>query len=371
MTENRILFVLNSLEIGGAERMTVSVAKHINRLPDYRSYVCSLCGLGPFFDSLKNDNIKVYQLKKRPQFKPGNSWRLARFIKKEKIDIVTSINSAPLRCTYFASLFVPDMKILHVDQGRSFPNPKKYRPSMKFLSTRIHKIIAVSEELKSSIVKFEHVQPERIRVIYNRIDGSLFEAPINAADKKTELGLPLNKLVIGTGVRLAEQKGITYLLKAIALLAHNRNDFCVVIAGDGPLRAALEQETHHLGIQNLIHFIGERTDIHEVIQLFDIYVLPSLWEGLPLVLPEAQAAKRPIIATSVGGTPKVIEDGRNGLLVPPKDPDRLAEAIKELLESPAKRKTFANSGHETFLEKFSLEMSVKEYLEEYKAMLNK
>ena len=197
----------------------------------------------------------------------------------------------------------------------------------------------------------------------------MFELGIDLDKLKMNLKLPAEKLIVGTGVRLAEQKGITYLLKAIKLMSQKRDDFCVVIAGDGPLRASLVEEAVQLGVGNLVHFIGERTDIHDVIKLFDVYVLPSIWEGLPLVLPEAQAAKRAIVAADVGGVNQVIDNGKNGTLVPSKDPEALVEAIVDMLDNPGKRASFASAGYDTFKEKFSLEISARQYIDEYNNIL--
>jgi len=142
----------------------------------------------------------------------------------------------------------------------------------------------------------------------------------------------------------------------------------LLIVGDGPLKEDLKQETQRLGISNDVIFTGYRTDIPQLLSVMDIFVLPSLTEGLPMVLLEAMASRKPIIATNVGAIPKVINKD-NGLLVEPKDVTALQRAIEILLNDKGIKQKFASSSYETVMVKFSSEQMCSKYYELYKEVM--
>jgi glycosyltransferase involved in cell wall biosynthesis len=176
-----------------------------------------------------------------------------------------------------------------------------------------------------------------------------------------ELGIKKGGPIIGLGVRLSEQKGITYLLQAMPEVIKFFPDITLVIAGEGPCEDALKKDAIHLGIDQHVLFIGPRVDIPELLKLFDLYVLPSLWEGLPMVLLEAMAASCPIVATNVGGTSMVITHGVNGSLVRPKEPAHLASGIINLLSNEKLRQRYIDHGREVFNKNFCASVMTKKY----------
>ncbi|OGD11773.1 MAG: hypothetical protein A2Y86_06315 [Candidatus Aminicenantes bacterium RBG_13_62_12] len=176
---------------------------------------------------------------------------------------------------------------------------------------------------------------------------------------RKELGLERPGFVIGTIARLHRQKGLSYLLRAIPEILRAHPGARVVIAGGGPLRRRLEDEARRLGVGDAALFLGERTDAPALLGLFDVFVLSSLWEGLPYVLGEAAAAGIPILATDIEGTREVIRDGENGLLVPPADPAALALAVNLLLGDTALRRRLAASARKAIKEHFDLALMLR------------
>ena len=150
--------------------------------------------------------------------------------------------------------------------------------------------------------------------------------------------------MIGLCVRLSEQKGITYLLKAMPEVIAKYPDITLIIAGKGVLREKLEKEAKKLGVEDNVYFIGPRMDIAELLNIFDLYVLPSIWEGLPMVVIEAMAAKCPILATNVGGNGQAIVNGESGILIEPKNARALTDAIIDVLSDEALRSKLKNNG---------------------------
>jgi glycosyltransferase involved in cell wall biosynthesis len=195
--------------------------------------------------------------------------------------------------------------------------------------------IAVSYDLADFLVSEYRIEPERISTIPNGIDVGRFAAGLDVTGIREQLGISGDKRIIGTIGRLMEQKGTEYLIRAYAVLARAHPDTCLVIVGDGELRGGLERLAGDLGVGDSVIFTGIRQDIPEMLTLFDIFVLPSLWEGQPITIMEAMAAGKPVVATDAGGNEEILHRGEFGMIVPTHDPGALCDAIGKLLADRA------------------------------------
>jgi glycosyltransferase involved in cell wall biosynthesis len=160
---------------------------------------------------------------------------------------------------------------------------------------------------------------------------------------------------------LSEEKGVAYLLRAMPGVLREQPGAVLVVVGEGPLDSELRALAAELGIETRIRFLGPRSDMAAILGIFDVYVLPSLREGLPLALLEAMAAGCPIVATEVGGVPSVVEPGVTGELVPPKDPDALAAGILSLLADERLRRKFSEAGPRLVRDRYSVEAMTRRY----------
>ncbi len=183
---------------------------------------------------------------------------------------------------------------------------------------------------------------------------------IDRPAKRTALGASEDALLIGSVGRLAEQKGYRYLLEAAPAVLQRFPAARFLIVGEGPLRAELEAQAQALGISTQVIFAGGRGDIEELLPCLDLFVSPSLWEGLPAVILESMAAKVPVLATAIPGTQEIIAHGRNGWLVPPANPVALSQAILDLLADEDTRATLIQGGYET-VQNFSMEKMAARY----------
>ncbi|MBN1186585.1 MAG: glycosyltransferase [Bacteroidales bacterium] len=359
--------VINSFDIGGAERVAINIAANLDPLM-FNSFILTIDGLGPFKSILDNLGIEYKSLNKGPGTKPEIFFKIAKESRMRGVDVITTHNYGALFYGAIGGRLAGIKRILHVDHAREFPGNKRII-SEKLLSKITYKVIAVSAELKNNLIQYERIRSDKIDIILNGIDETQFNRDFDKDIKKAELGFKDNKIIIGTCVRLAEEKGLIYLLDAVKLISQKRQDFRVLIAGDGPLRRDLEERAASLQLNNHVVFLGARMDINEIIHLIDIYTLTSVREGLPLSILEAMAARRAIVATTVGGVPDVISNNKNGILVPPRQPIAFADAIEFFMDNPSKRAEFGNRSYVKFMEKYSAKMMAHSYGIYYEQMM--
>lgn len=232
---------------------------------------------------------------------------------------------------------------------------------LRFLTTRI---ITVSEYLRRELIEREGIEKHRVVTVHNGIDITPFhgDRAVGMAVRR-ELGIPEDAPVVGTVARLAPQKGVTYLIKALARLRNYLPSVRGVVVGDGPLREDLEREASEYAVP--VTFTGYYADIPASLASFDVVAIPSVTEGLSLSVLEAMASARPVVAAAVGGLPEVILEGRTGLLVPPRDPEALSTALYRLLTRPAEAGRMGTAGRERVRQSFTLEKMVNRTREIY------
>jgi glycosyltransferase involved in cell wall biosynthesis len=207
--------------------------------------------------------------------------------------------------------------------------------------------------------------------INNSINPSRFKhVSIDIPSKKRDLGLPTNKFIIGSIGRLTKQKGYSYLLQSVKITSQTSTNFHCLIIGDGEERTALDNEINNLKISEFVTFLGPRQDIPELYPLMDLFVSPSLWEGLPTVILESMAAGIPILATDIPGTRELITHKQNGWLVPAKSPKLMSQAILSLINNPRLRRNLVQSANKK-IPAFSITTVAQEYLSLYERVRSK
>jgi glycosyltransferase involved in cell wall biosynthesis len=202
-----------------------------------------------------------------------------------------------------------------------------------------------------------------LKVIHNGADLQMFEPSRFQAvipDFRRSMGIEENLFILGNIARLTEQKGQEVLLQAVSLLIRQGRNLKVVLVGGGPRRGELESLVDRLGINDHVLFLGPRHDLPELLSLFDILVLSSHWESLPVIILEAMAMAKPVVATDVAGVCEVVEDEVTGLLVEPNKPQLLAQAILKLMDNPGLAAQMGIAGRQRVERDFSVERMVAE-----------
>ena len=362
--KTRLMIITHDLAIGGLQQVVVNLCRTINRDKFDVSVLC-LRTLGEFVPEVEKLGIKVFFLPQKKGTDYFSFLGVAKILRREKIEVIHTHNTQPFIDGTIGALLSGVKTIVHTDHARSFPDKRRYMFAEWFMSHFAYKIVGVSKHTSQNLLKYEKISRKKIVTIPNGIDGEKFNIKIDKKAKRKELGVKGNGPVIGLGVRLNKGKGITYLLQAMPAIIKAFPDITLIIAGEGPAEDELQQEAFDLGVANNVKFIGARLDIPEFLKLFDAYILPSLSEGLPMVLLEAMAAGCPIVATNVGGIPSVIEHGESGILVEPQKSKPLAFEIIELLTKKKLADKYSKNGLEKFKDCFSAEIMFEKYEELY------
>jgi len=361
MPKINVMQVVHDLNFGGMQRVVVDLCLNIDP-SKYKMHVCCLETLGPNIEELQRNAIPVFLIKKKAGLDYSLPFKLRKLFLKQRVKIVHTHGINPFFYGTIGAKLARVPVTIQTDHARGqFPVPKKEMISEMALSWFVDKIVAVSEGVKSDLVKYEHINPDKIKVIYNGIDGSKYRVKIDTAKKRKEFGISKDDKVIGVGVRLSKQKGISYLIEAVSLLIKIIPGVKLLIVGDGEYTNNLKKLSEKAGIEDKVIFTGFRSDIPELLQIMDVYVLPSLWEGHPLVLLEAMAAGKPIVATDIPGNRETVEHGKTGLLVPVRNIEELAKALLKLLGDEDLLNQMGYMGNKLFEGQFTIKPIVGEY----------
>ncbi|WP_119072342.1 glycosyltransferase [Aggregatilinea lenta] len=229
--------------------------------------------------------------------------------------------------------------------------------------------IAISDAIRRFSIEVEGARPDQIRTIHYGLNPASIDAPAGMRTQLSEqIGAPPDALLVGSVCRLIEQKGLMDGLRGFAQVARDVPEAHYVLAGDGPLRGALEAEAIQLGVADRVHFLGWRDDARAVMSALDLLLAPSLWEGFGLVFLEAMALGVPILSTCVSAIPEVVIDGETGWLVPPHDADAVAVALREALVHPPLLMARGRAGRQRLETHFTVERMVDQTVEVYRSL---
>jgi glycosyltransferase involved in cell wall biosynthesis len=329
----RVVHLVETLELGGMERAiaTLCLATDHTR---FDVSVVAMKRLGPVAAELLAAGIPV-ECANVPSSPPDYfAWRhVVPVLRRLRPDIVHTHNSAALIYGAPSARWCGVSTIIHTDHGRAFPDRKHVMVAERIASALVWRVVAVSAPLARDLGEHVGIASARLRVVPNGV------ADLPPANEDAVHGLRRDWLrgatgpLVGLGARLVWEKGLDDLLHAWRLVSAAIPDARLVIAGDGPERVALEGLTTELGLATSVQFAGTVTDMPSLYRALDVFVLPSVSEGLPLALLEAMAASLPIVATRVGGIPSVLESAGAGELVPSRAHELLAEALLRVLGS--------------------------------------
>lgn len=363
-----VVHVVYRLDIGGLENGIVNL---INRMPDdrFRHAIICLTDHTDFSSRIKKP-LKIIDLHKKPGQDIGLYFRLWRVFRQLRPDIVHTRNLATLEAQLPAFLLGIKGRI-HGEHGRDIHDLDntnwKYRWLRIFFRFLVKRYIALSHDLGEYLTRDVGVSSDRLDVITNGVDSLLFSPPIDQCKDKNSNGTVSH--VFGTVGRLEEVKGHEYLIDAVNILRQSSpllvESMRVIIVGNGSLRKHLEEKARECGLNNVFSFYGARDDVVNVLHEMDVFVLPSLAEGISNTILEAMSCGLPVIATNVGGNPELVSEGETGTLVDRCNPSSLAEAMASYLISKEKIQYQGKKARERILSEFSMQSMVTSYMKVY------
>ncbi len=348
-SENHLLTLLPQLDPNRFEihYAILSEFRHVELLEDYQK-------------RLEHAGIPVPIFVMRKYFDFGLFWKLVRYMKAEEFDIV---HTHLIHADFYGTLTAKAAGIGRIVSSRHNDDKfRNYLPSIwlnRFLARWHDRLVVISDALGRFLQEVEGIPAEKIVRIHYGLQAKEAEHHADPAYVRQEFQIPEYVPVIGTIGRLTTQKGQRYLVEAVKQVTAHFPELQLVIIGAGELRSELKQQSQELGIAANMIFAGYRTDALKLLSGCDFFVFPSLWEGFGLVLLEAMALKKAIVASRVSAIPESVLNGKTGFLVPPKDADRLADAMLTLLKDPALTQTMGTAGYTHLQENFSVQKMVQ------------
>lgn len=362
----RVVYLVHTLGLAGLENVVVSL---INGL-EPSLFACTIVSLQePLQNKVDTERVQVVSLDKKGGNDPRLIYRLYRFLRQERPHIVQTHNWGTLLEGALAAKLAGVPIVIHAERGTIEGRRRNLFVQRRLLKV-VDQVLSASEALRQRLAASTGFPYEKIKPIPNGVDVSLFSPrPTEKQRIRKNLGLELTAIYIGTVANLRPVKNHALLLRVGSRLCQSHEQVRFVFAGDGPLKEQLVALAEELGISTKVRFLGARSDIPEVLNALDIFVLPSLSEGMPNAVLEAMACGLPIVATRVGGIPELIDDGNTGFLVPSEDERQLEAILGHLLHDDAKRRALGEKGRQRVLECFRLERMVNEYQELYSSLV--
>ncbi|HNT78218.1 MAG TPA: glycosyltransferase [Anaerolineae bacterium] len=385
MTKLKILLLNTQMEAAGAQKAMLTLARGLQQrghtvtvatMYDKAEYV-------PLFRQQYGVNIVDLQMKPSKQVSKIKKVvavlkgvrRLMRLMQQEKFDVLQTFS-------HYSNILGPLLAYISGVRVRVSSQRMSLKGSPRWLllldrwmvnSFLVNKMVSVSEGTRRFSIEVQKMRPEKLLTIHNSIDLDRF-SPVakdsrHLTQLRQDLGLPEHALVVIVVARLHVQKGHRFLIESLPSIHRTFPRAHFLFVGEGELRQDLEDRVKQTGVEEIVHFLGMRQDIPELLTLSDLFVLPSLWEGLPNSVLEAMAMGTPVIATNVDGCPEVIRDGETGTLIPAEDSAALAQAIIRLLGDAVMRQQFAQAGQRWVVENFSEEKNISAFEQLYESLI--
>jgi glycosyltransferase involved in cell wall biosynthesis len=369
MNKIRVVHIVPLLSPGGAERVAVHIARGLNR-QRYEPVVISLSGrVGCDLDHmLEVAGIEVRYLGKRPGFDYRLYRRVHSALKEYEPDVIHT-HLHVFRYTLPSMLLMKHISVVHTVHNLAEREIEpRARLIQRYALTHGVKPIAVAEEVATSLKRLYGIR--NCQVISNCIPTGVYANPqIPRKEWRAKAGFKDTDVLFVCVARFAPQKNHALLLKAFAEGPASDPRAHLVLVGEGDLRAGLEEQAMKLELAGKAHFLGLRSDIPEVLGAMDVFVLSSDYEGNPLSVLEAMASGLPIVSTAAGGVPNLLENGKEGFLVPPGDLQGLAKSMNSLLKYRAGRESMGAAAASHARENFDVSHLVRSYEQVYEDLI--
>jgi len=371
-----IAHVIHRLGTGGMENGLVNL---INHMPPerYRHAIVCLQGYTDFRQRIRRDDVAIFDVNKKEGHDFGAYRRLYKILRDIKPDILHTRNLSALESQVVGAAARIKGRV-HGEHGRDIYDlhgkNRKYNLLRKAIQPLVGHYIAVSRDLAGWLQHTVGVPSRKVTQIYNGVDSEKFHPRSGPRELIGPPGFAADDaILIGSVGRLAHVKDFPTLIRAFdrlrELWPEGRSRLRLVIVGDGPTRTECERLIAELGLGEQIWLAGDRSDVPELMRAMDLFVLPSLGEGISNTILEAMACGLPVIATEVGGNPELVAPGKTGTLVPVADHEKMAQALLTYVRDPARMAQEGRAARAEIEARFSMEAMVAGYVRVYDAVL--
>lgn len=369
MDTGTVLHLIDSAGMYGAENVVLSLLDELkgSLFPGVLGCIREkACEIPQIAEEAQNRGVTNELFTMQRGFNLSGIVQILRYIKRNNIHLVHSHGYKP---NIFMSVIPRQgIKVLSTVHGWAKQTSNAKGIAYEFIDSlslrTMDKIVVVSKAVCQDLTQ-RGITKDKIEVIYNGIPLDDLKANFIGSLVRTEYGIPQSTFVLGAVGRLAMVKGYQYLIDAMQSVVDTISDCKLLIAGEGPLKDELFHRIAKHNLASHITLVGYQTPIPRFLSMVDVFVMPSLSEGLPIALLEAMAYSKPVLASSVGGIPEVITNRKNGILVPPADSKALADSIKELFYNQILRTKITSLSKELIENKFSSKNMARQYLSLY------
>lgn len=364
MRRLKVMRVITYLPMGGVERRMIATLSGLDKERFEPLVVCTK-ERGDLAGQMEAAGIPVHLCRLSSRLGPWGLGRLARLMKRERVDIVhTHMYASNVSGTLAAAWAGVPVIIGHIHNVDTWETGRQLFMD-RLVSRWQDRIICVSNQVRDNYAGITGINSGKIRTIYNGVEVEKFQGPFDREAKRKELGLEPQDKAVGLVARMVPQKAPEDLLLAAPAIVKAIPRMKFLFIGDGDLEASLKQKARELGLESAVKVLGRRNDIPELLAALDLSVLTSLKEGFSNTVIESMAAGLPMVATDVGGNAEAVAHGRSGFIVPPKDINAIADAIIKVLKDDNLAKSMGQEARRRAVELFSLQKMIKDVEELY------
>lgn len=370
MTRPTVWYVFPALKLGGAELHAVSLAAAL-RKRGFETAILTIFEEGSLAETARSQGVPLFCLYEKGPWGLGTPIRIFQWLRGRRIDI---LHVYLFGFHFFASLPARILRVPVILSSRrelAEWQRKRHLIIENLGNLFVDGITACSHAVKQRTIERERIDPLKIRVIHNGVDLSRFCSRGRGGEIRREFGIPEDAPLVGTVGNFAAEKGYSYFLKAAGRVAERFPQARFMVVGSGRYETQVRAEARAMPVREKVIFTGSRSDIPDLLDAMDLFALASVSEGFPNVLLEAMAMAKPVVATTVGGIPELIDSGRDGLLVPVRDSGALAEAVVELLRDRRRAWEMGQQAFQKIQSRFYLERMIDDYCRYYWQWLEK
>lgn len=366
----RLAYVVNSLDPGGTEKLVVEMS--LAFATEYDVSVVCLDRPGTWASELRTQGVPVHCVWRQPGLDLGIPLKLASYFREFGVEIAHAHQCTAWFYTALSRLLNPAPRLLFEEHGRFYPeveNRKRALVNRWLVRKLTHHCVAVSEDIRDRLQRYEGLDADEIEVIYNGVKPEPALARDEREAMRRAFGFGPDCFVVGTVGRFDLIKNLPMLVESLARVARELPALRGILVGDGPVAGEIRSRIEQSGVAQRVCMTGFRNDARRMVQCMDLFVLSSFSEGTSMALLEAMAAGIPVAVTAVGGNPEIVRDGETGWVVPSGAVENLTEAILDAARDASKRSRIGAAGRMRFEERFAFDRMIESYRERYRALI--